>query len=81
MIIVYNYYYLMQANNQILGITTAYDFIDTVIRSRNRPSATSTSAPITRPMFGDSAIKDLPIPVAINAYNHYMGAVDIVNRY
>ena len=62
-------------------MTTAYNLTDTVMRSRKRPSATSTSAAITRPMFGDSAIKDLPIPVAINAYNHYMGGVDIANRY
>ena len=77
--IIYNYYYLMQANNQILGITTAYDFTDTVIRSRNRPSATSTSASIVRPIFGDSAHKKLPIPTTIDDYNHFMGGVDIAN--
>ncbi len=62
-------------------MTTAYNLTDTVIRPRNRPSATSTSASITRPIFGDSARKNLPIPVAINAYNHYMGGVDIANQY
>jgi len=31
-------------------------------------------------MFGDSATKDLPIPIAINAYNHFMDEVDTANR-
>ena len=62
-------------------MTTAYNLTDTIIRSRNRPSSTSTSASITRPVFGPSPRKDLPIPVAIDAYNHYMGGVDIANQY
>ena len=62
-------------------MTTAYNLTDTVIRPRKRPSATSTSASITRPVFGDSPRKNLPIPVAIDAYNHYMGGVDIANQY
>ena len=62
-------------------MTTAYNLIDTVMRSRKRPSATSTSTSITRPMFGDSATKDLPIPVTINVYNHSMGGVDTANQY
>jgi len=62
-------------------MTTAYNLIDTVIRPRKRPSATSTSAAITRPIFRDSAVKDLPIPIAIDAYNHHMGGVDIANQY
>ena len=64
-----------------MGITTAYNLTDTVIRTRKRPSSTSTSASITRPVFGDLPVKKLPIPVAINAYNHYMGGVDTANRY
>jgi len=63
----------------MLVITTAYDLTDTVIRARKRPSTTSTSASITRPVFGDLPRKDLPIPTAINAYNHYMGGVDTAN--
>ena len=62
-------------------MTTTYNLTDTVIRPRNRPSSTSTSASITRPVFGPSPRKDLPIPVVIDAYNHYMGGVDIVNQY
>ena len=64
-----------------MGITTAYNLTDTVIRARKRPSSTSTSASITRSVFGNLPVKDLPIPTAINAYNHYMGGVDTANRY
>jgi len=73
--------FLWQDNNCVLGITTAYNLRDTVIRPRKRPSATSTNAAITRPIFGDSPVKDLPIPMAIDAYNHHMGGVDIANQY
>jgi hypothetical protein len=54
---------------------TAYNLMDIVIRPQKRPSttSTSTSAAITRPVFGDSPVKDLPILVAIDAYNHHMG--------
>jgi len=72
-------YFLWQDNNRVLGITTAYNLTDTVIRTRKRPSSTSTSASITRPVFGDLPVKKLPIPIAINAYNHYMGGVDTAN--
>ena len=60
---------------------TAYNLTDTIIRSRKRPSATSTSAAITQPVFGGLPVKDLPIPAAINAYNHYMSGIDIANQY
>ncbi len=50
-----------------------------IIRAHKRPSTTSTSASITRSVFGDLPVKDLPIPAAINAYNHYMSEVDIAN--
>src|SRR5436190_1774923 len=62
-------------------MTTVYNLTDAIIRLRKRLSSTSTRASITRPVFGSSPIKDLPIPVAIDAYNHYMGGVDIANQY
>jgi len=73
--------FLWQDNNQILDMTTAYNLTDMIIRARKRPSRTSTYASITRPVFGDSPVKELPIPVGINAYNHHMRGVDIENQY
>ena len=62
-------------------MTTAYNLIDTVIQSQNRSSATSTSASITWSVFEPSPRKNLPIPVAIDVYNHYMSKIDIANQY
>ncbi len=62
-------------------MTTAYNLTDTVIQSCNRFSATSTSVFITQSMFELSPRKNLLIPVAIDAYNHYMSGVDIANQY
>ena len=62
-------------------MTTAYNLIDTIIQPRNRPSAISTSASITQPVFGPSPRKKLPILVAIDDYNHYMDGIDIANQY
>ena len=62
-------------------MTTAYNLTDTIIRAHKRSNATSTSAAITWSVFGDLPVKDLPIPTAINAYNHYMGGVDTANWY
>ena len=59
---------------------TAYNLTDTIIRSRKRPSSTSTSAFITQSIFGTFARKDLSVLIAIDAYNHYMGGVDIGNQ-
>ena len=52
-----------------------------IIRPRNRPSATSISGSIARLMFRDLPRKNLPIPTAINDYNHFMGGIDTANRY
>ena len=60
-------------------MTTAYNLTDTVIRLCKRPSSTSTSVSITRSVFRNLLVKDLPISVTINAYNHYMNEVDTVN--
>ena len=73
-------YFLRQDNNRVLGITTAYNLTNMIIKARNRPSFTSTSVFVIRSIFEASARKDLPIPAAINAYNHYMGGMDIANQ-
>ena len=52
-----------------------------IIRARKRPSHTSTYTSITRPVFENSPVKELPISVGINAYNHHMREVDIKNQY
>src|SRR5438105_3743619 len=62
-------------------MTTAYNLTKTIIKLQNRPSNTSTSATITRPIFRDLLKKDLPIPIAINAYNYHMGGVNLANQY
>ena len=50
-----------------------------IIKLCKRSSSTSTSVFITRPIFETSPVKDLPISEAIDAYNHYMGGIDIAN--
>ena len=62
-------------------MTTAYNLTDTIIRAHKRPSATSTSAAITRPVFRDLSVKDLPISIINNAYNHYISEIDTANQY
>ena len=60
---------------------TVYNLTDMIIRAHKRSSHTSTYASITRPVFENSPVKELPIPVDINAYNHHMREVDIDNQY
>ena len=57
----------------------AYNLTDTVICSRNRSSATSTSISITRSIFRAFPRKNLSIPTVINDYNHFMSEVDTAN--
>ena len=73
--------FLWQDNNWILGMTIVYNLTDMIIRACKRSSHTSTYASITRPVFEDSPVKELSIPVDINAYNHHMREVDIKNQY
>jgi hypothetical protein len=73
-----------QDNNIVLGITTAFSLNETgdfVLRERKRPGKASTNAHIALPVFGNEWKKELPIPVAIDAYNHGMNAVDIANQF
>jgi hypothetical protein len=52
----------------------------TVEKNRKRPKMTSTNARVVRAVFGDSPVKKLFIPLAIDAYNHHMNGVDITNQ-
>lgn len=72
-----------QDNNIVTGLSTVHTVNqanDIIERQRRRPAHTSTSALITRPIFGKDAVKTLPIPMIIDDYNHYMGGVDIANQ-
>ena len=60
---------------------TVYNLTDMIIRAHKRSSHTSTYASITRSVFGDSLIKELPISVDINTYNYYMREINIENQY
>ena len=62
-------------------MTTAYNLTNMIIRAYKRSSYTSTYASITRSVFENSLIKELSIPVDINAYNHHMKEIDIKNQY
>ena len=73
-----------QDNNIVLALSnvhTVHTAKDWVTRVRKRPSKTSTNAQIVRDVFGNNALKELPIPSFINDYNHFMGGVDIANQY
>jgi hypothetical protein len=73
-----------QDNKIVLCITTTFSLNDGgpdwVLRTRRRPKESSTNAAITRPIFGSAATMELPIPKAIDAYNHYMGGIDQANQ-
>ncbi len=77
-------------SNKVGFCTTIHDGTEWVARNRKRPKATSTFATITKQPFYmlnlPTGCKDpykytriLPIPGAIDDYNHYMGGVDIVD--
>lgn len=72
-----------QDNNLVTGLTTVHTIgktNDLIEQEWRWPAKTSTSAAITRPIFGSEATKKLTIPCVIDDYNHYMGAVDIANQ-
>jgi len=72
--------FIWQDNAPVIGITTAFALDDDpehfIVRTRRRARSNKVAAPI----FGDKALKDLPIPVAIDEYNHTKGYVDLANQ-
>ena len=60
----------------VLFMTTAVEGTEEVIRERRRPAETATGAIKSRIVFGSEARKHLPIPKAIDLYNHHMNGVD-----
>ena len=62
----------------VLFITSVFALTETIVVRRKRPRRGNSEAKRqARAVFGNEYEKDLPIPVAINEYNHHMGAVDI----
>jgi hypothetical protein len=65
-------------NEIVLFLSSVYSAEETVTVMRRRPrNANSSHKRVARALFGDAYEKELPVPVAIDDYNHYMGAVDI----
>ena len=82
---------LQQDSNKVGFCTTIHDSTEQVVRTRKRPKGTSTSATITKEpfkMFNPLTrckelyehTRDLPIPVAIDDYNRFIGGVDIADQ-
>jgi hypothetical protein len=80
-----------QDSNKVGYCTTIHDGREWVVRNRKRLKGTSTSAAITKQPFymfsPPSRCKEpyehtrlLPIPSAIDNYNHHMGGVDIADQ-
>ena len=72
-----------QDNNTVLACSTVHKAGEehTIIRSRRRPQLTSTNRPLVRKVFGNESRKNLPIPVFIDDYNHFIGGVDIADQF
>jgi hypothetical protein len=80
-----------QDSNKVGFCTTIHNGTEWVVRNRKRPKGTSTSAVITKqpfymftPPIGCKEPYEhtrlLPIPGAIDDYNHHMGGVDIADQ-
>jgi len=65
-------------NAFVLVLSTTYTgYEQQVIRTRHQPSKTSTYAKTTRVPFAGQAVKDLEIPIFIDAYNNNMNGVNV----
>jgi Transposase IS4 len=80
-----------QDSNKVGYCTTVHDGTEWPVKNRKRPKITSTSAAITKQPFymfypplkckePYEHTRLLPIPGAIDDYNHYMGGVDIADQ-
>jgi hypothetical protein len=82
---------IWQDSNKVGFCTTIHDGTEWVVKNRKRPKGISTSATITKqpfhmfePPIGCKEQYEhtrlLPIPGAIDDYNHHMGGVDIADQ-
>jgi len=82
---------LWQDSNKVGFCTTIHDGTGWIVRPRKRTKGTSTSAAITKEpfkMFNPPIgckdpyehTRDLPIPIAIDDYNRFIGGVDIADQ-
>ena len=60
-------------------MTTGYIAQEIVEKNRKRPKKSSTSASVTRALFGKEYLKILPIPGIIDGYKNRVNIVDQVN--
>ncbi|KZL82358.1 hypothetical protein CI238_13322, partial [Colletotrichum incanum] len=69
-------------NALVLFLTTVFRATDKeqVIRARRRPAGETAAKRAARQVFGPDVRKNLPIPIAIDEYNHKMGGVDISDQ-
>ena len=74
--------YAWQDNNTVIACSTVHcaGTEHSITRSRRRPQITSTNGALVRKVFGEDVRKDLPIPLFIDDYNHFMGGVDIADQ-
>jgi hypothetical protein len=82
---------MWQDSNKVRYCITVHDGTEWLVKNRKHPKITSTSALVTKQpfyMFSPPAgckelyehTRLLPIPRAIDDYNHYMGRVDIADQ-
>lgn len=66
--------------NIVLFMTTFHTSNEMIKRKRHRPPKTATNAQTSWAVIGNSAVKELLIPVFINMYNHFMNGVDLAGQ-
>ncbi|KZL82807.1 hypothetical protein CI238_13145 [Colletotrichum incanum] len=68
-------------NALVLFLSTVFQNGQEVIRSRRRPAGDSAAKRAARQqVFGPDVRKDLPVPKAIDEYNHKMNGVDVSDQ-
>jgi hypothetical protein len=74
---------LWQDNALLVFMTTAHFLTNDdnlVLVNRRKPAITTANRSIIKPVFGNQPRKQLPIPKAINDYNHNMNGGDVANQ-